>query len=572
VEDRAGAEPDPELLRPARAARRAAARGRAAAAASSGSEEEGPPDAEEEASGSGSEGAGSGSDGGRGEARARRARRRGADARGGGEPDAAGPGPGSGGGRAPVWSDPADGDVTVDISAKARLRKLRADKTQTVVSGAAYEAALRKQHAAIYGAATWAALPAEGLARRRRRGGGERGEGSESGSDADADADAEQALLRSAGGLLAGRAAHAGGALPAGTLEASQLRDANGAAPAAAVVRSVEFHPNGQLLLAAGFDKKLRLFSVDGLRNPLLQALHLSDCPIQKAAFAAGGGAVVAAGRRPFYYVADLNAGAVERVLAPPGLLVSGGAAATGGPPAGPGGGRRRGRGGGGEAGGGGGGAGHARGPRSLESFAVLNREDTPLVAFLGDGGHVGIVSLRGRQAAGGVKLNGSARAAAFTDDGLQLLTAGGDGVVYTWDMRTRRCLSALRDEGSVGAGALAVHGGADGGWLAAAGGGGAVNLYRRTPVLEAAWGDVGGWPGGGGGGGGFAAPPGKAAPHRSLMQLTTAVDTLSFSGDGQVRLAARGPRRGLVTRMWPAQPNPPHASHPPAPPPPRCS
>ncbi len=62
-----------------------------------------------------------------------------------------------------------------------------------------------------------------------------------------------------------------GGALPAGSLDLVRLRDANQHAPSDAVVQSLGWHPNGQLMLTAGFDKKLRLFSVDGLRNTLLQ-------------------------------------------------------------------------------------------------------------------------------------------------------------------------------------------------------------------------------------------------------------------------------------------------------------
>ena len=45
------------------------------------------------------------------------------------------------------------------------------------------------------------------------------------------------------------------------------LADANKAEPSASVVRSVEFHPNGQLLLTAGLDKRLRLFQVLNLQS-----------------------------------------------------------------------------------------------------------------------------------------------------------------------------------------------------------------------------------------------------------------------------------------------------------------
>jgi U3 small nucleolar RNA-associated protein 18 len=563
VEDTQGEDPGPSLTTKTRkqrrqeaaAARAAAAAAAAAAGSGSGDDNDGEEDEE------GAAGLGPGS--------AAAAAAAAAAAVGGAAPAA----------RTPVWTDPADRDLKIDISAQPRLRKLRTDKGQTEVSGATYEAALRKQHGMIYGGASWAALPSAMNRQQRRRarreaagggggggggsGGGGGGAGSssdggssgneEGGGDAEEDGDdSAERLLRGAGGLLAGRRGAAGAALPAGVIELSRLKDANLAAPSDAVVRSVEFHPDGQLLLTAGFDKKLRLFSVDGVRNPLAQSVHLSDCPIQKAAFAAGGGAVVAAGRRPFYYVVDLHAGKAERVVAPPGLLHAGGAAATGGPavaapPASSLSAPRRRRGGLQQ----GDGSGdiqqqqqqqqqqHARGPRSLESFAVLNREDNPLVAFLGDAGHVGLVTLRGRQSVGGFKLNGSARAAAFSDDGRQLATAGGDGVIYNWDLRMLRCVEAFRDEGSVGATALATVGSCSDGWMASGGTSGVVNVYRRgggggmgggRAVLEAA------------GGGGFGGGLGGAAPWRTLGHLTTTVDTLTFSRDGQVRLFRIGP------------------------------
>ena len=45
--------------------------------------------------------------------------------------------------------------------------------------------------------------------------------------------------------------------------QVTPLADANKAEPSTAVVRCVEFHPNGQLLLTAGLDKRLRLFQVE---------------------------------------------------------------------------------------------------------------------------------------------------------------------------------------------------------------------------------------------------------------------------------------------------------------------
>jgi U3 small nucleolar RNA-associated protein 18 len=62
---------------------------------------------------------------------------------------------------------------------------------------------------------------------------------------------------------------------------------------------------------------------------------------------------------------------------------------------------------------------------KSCESFVVSPDANKPLVAFLGDNGHIGLVSLGSRTSVGSLKMNGSARAAAFSSDGSTLVTAG---------------------------------------------------------------------------------------------------------------------------------------------------
>ena len=39
------------------------------------------------------------------------------------------------------------------------------------------------------------------------------------------------------------------------------------------------------------------------------------------------------------------------------------------------------------------------------------------------------------------LQMNGSVDTCAFTRDGTRLLSAGGDGEVYVWDMSTRQCV-----------------------------------------------------------------------------------------------------------------------------------
>ncbi len=55
---------------------------------------------------------------------------------------------------------------------------------------------------------------------------------------------------------------------------------------------------------------------------------------------------------------------------------------------------------------------------------------------------------------------------------------SGGDGTVYTWDLRTRRCRDRVVDEGTVKGTALAC--GAS--MFATGSDSGAVNLHSRRP------------------------------------------------------------------------------------------
>jgi U3 small nucleolar RNA-associated protein 18 len=557
---------------------------------------------------------------------------------------------------AAVWHDPDDDNLTVDVSGKsgqpgaARLRKLRTSEAQQTMTGAEYERALRARHALLAGArgSRWAtqALAAAEAAREEEE---EREEVGAAWSDDDEDDDGEEQAegARSVADLLrrgdgaARRSSQRGrtpttppsAPLPSGNLQVARLRDANASSPQQAVVRSVEWHPNGQLLMTAGMDRTVRLFGVDGRHNPLVQGVHLSDTPVQRAAFAgADGGMVVAAGRRSYYYVVDLHTGTAERVVAPAAVFAEHGrgrgdpgAAALARAAA-----KARQRGSGAQAKrraasmAAGAAASASGGPRlkSLETFAVtppcssagglLQQQpflNEPLAAFAGDGGHIALVSLRTRQpvagnlatlkvAAGGA---GAVRCLAFAGpDSRQLVASAGDGLVYVWDLRkagagaggggsglggggfgggrgfgggggdsSNAPLAVFRDEGCVAPSSLAAS--RDGRWLACGSSAGVVNVYRTQPGLGAVpvGGVAGGSGGGGGGGGGLEAggafgggwpssspsspPPAFGcavacpSPARSLMNLVTSVDTLTFAPDSQALLAASRLKRDAM-------------------------
>ncbi len=205
--------------------------------------------------------------------------------------------------------------------------------------------------------------------------------------------------------------------LPPTLLDVVRVRDGNLSDPNNSVVSACQFHPHSDedspLLMTAGMDKMLRFFRVnddgeDEYNNSgggggstrgngegtttKIHGMQFPDMPITCASFVGGYGnsnsSVVVSGRRPFFYVYDASSGAVQKV---PGIV--------------------------------------GRKERSLEKFRIS--PDGRTLAFVGNDGYVILVDGATRQWIGDLKMNGSARAIAFTDDGEYVLGSGSDGDVY---------------------------------------------------------------------------------------------------------------------------------------------
>jgi len=214
----------------------------------------------------------------------------------------------------PAWQDDDDAKLTVDVMAGAsRLKKLRRDETERRLAGREYEARLRAQFEATQPSADWAALPKQKPRKARRAGEGasssggadERAEGSDSDDSDTALEEAAQArLLRGASSLLS-----APTALPSAELSVKRTADLNAAGMSHSAVACIDWHPNAQLALTAGYDKTVRLFRVDGQANAKLQAVHLPRLPVSSAVFSPDGAHVLACGRSRQWASFDLHAG-----------------------------------------------------------------------------------------------------------------------------------------------------------------------------------------------------------------------------------------------------------------------
>ncbi|KDP35122.1 hypothetical protein JCGZ_10656 [Jatropha curcas] len=358
-----------------------------------------------------------------------------------------------------VWVDDEEEKATINISKINRLRKLRKEEDESLISGREYVARLRVHHAKLNPGTEWAR---PGFQSRDDSESSDEGNGFAAAhgyEDAEFFSDIlrtnEDLVVKSRSKLLPGR------------LEYSRLVDANAQDASNGPINSVQFHRNAQLLLAAGLDRRLRFFQIDGKRNTKIQSIFIEDCPIHKASFLPDGSQVVIAGRRKFFYSFDLVKAKVDKI----GPLVG-------------------------------------REEKSLEVFEVS--PDSSTIAFVGNEGYILLVSSKTKELIGTLKMNGTARSLAFADDGQQLLSHGGDGQVYHWDLRTRTCIHKAVDEGCIKGTALCSS--PYGNLFAAGSDSGIVNVYNREEFLG-----------------------GKRKPIKAIENLTTKVDFLKFNYDAQI-------------------------------------
>ncbi|KZV22518.1 hypothetical protein F511_09040 [Dorcoceras hygrometricum] len=363
--------------------------------------------------------------------------------------------------RKPVWVDEEEGKVSINIAKVNRLRKLRKEEDESVISGSAYIARLRAHHVKMNPGTDWA-QPNSQLRDYSSDDDSDKESGVIMASGYEEPEDVDN-ILRTNGDLVVKR----GMKLLPGLLDYSSLIDANVKDPSKGPVNSVQFHKNAQLLLVGGLDRKLCFFQIDGKKNEKIQSIFLEDCPIRSASFLPDGSQVIISGRRKFAYSFDLVKGRVDKL----GPLIG-------------------------------------REEKSLESFEVS--PDSNTIAFLGHEGYILLVSSKTKELIGTLKMNGTVRSVAFTKDGQQLLSSGGDGRIYHWDIRTMSCFHIGIDEGCINGSALCTS--PVGNLFAAGSDSGIVNVYDRDEFLGL-----------------------KKKPLKVIENLTTKVDFVKFNPDAQI-------------------------------------
>ncbi|KAK9471657.1 WD40-repeat-containing domain protein [Dipodascopsis tothii] len=394
-----------------------------------------------------------------------------------------------------AWDDSDDDRVVVSLASSDRLRKLRRSETDDSVTGREYSTRLRQQFQRIYSTPKWAAPRAQA----EEPSSGEDEEEDE--DDTRLSSDPLKTLLQNSARFTTKTKTRL---LPASVLDISRLKDANAAAPSQAGVQALAFHPTNSILLSGGYDRTVRLYHIDGKTNPLATSVHFRSSPIQSAEFHPDGRRVFAGGRRRYFYIWDIETGAVDKIARMYG---------------------------------------HERQQRSMERFKL-----SPCGRFMGlvgTGGWLNMLDARTGQWISGAKIEGGGVADfAWSSTGATVSIVNSAGEFWEWSTSERRFLSRWADYSSGTVTSLA----ATDRYYAIGSQSGIVNVYDRATSADA--------------------DDSQPTQVAAFDQLVTPISRVDFAGpDGQMLcIASRSTKDALrlahiqsatVFKNWPTSGTP---------------
>lgn len=403
-----------------------------------------------------------------------------------------------------AWIDSDDERLQISLVDNSRLKKLRKSISEDYVSGKEYAKRLRSRFEKVYPVPEWAKEP----------------DSSNEDSDDDVDmysddddegksgkvgADPLSQLLQTSARYVSRKKTKL---LPPTMLDIERLSDANQTALSLAVIQSLHFHPTHPLLLSSGFDQTLRIYHIDGKKNPLVSSLHVRRLPFKTAVFHPDGIRVLAGGARKTFRIWDIETGNVVKVTNLYGN--------------------------------------DAQQP-TFERFKVS--PTGKYIALIGTQGWMNILSAQTGQWISGAKIDEEIVDICWYGNGSGVVLANKHGDIWEWDVESRSFTKRWKDEGGIGVTKLAMGGKGDR-WLAVASNNGIVNVYDRKTIQA-----------GGAETSAFGEPL-VYKPRAVLKQLITSITSLEFSPDGQILAMASDQKQNAlklvhiptftVFRNWP--------------------
>ncbi|OII75494.1 WD40 repeat-containing protein [Cryptosporidium ubiquitum] len=203
-------------------------------------------------------------------------------------------------------------------------------------------------------------------------------------------------------------------------IDIKRLTNANVQSPSGCVVKSLEFHKgqhiengnNTSLLSVSGWDKKIKLFSVDGVENKLISSLFFDNFPIYESKFTNSTEEIMFLGPRSRIGVFDLLEGKINFL---PGIA--------------------------------------GRKDKRYWNLTIQKSEglDRSYIGLSTSNGTILVLDEQTKQLVRSFKMNESVTGLAFHPiENDQIISTSNTGEIYIWDINTGRCRERIVDYGSL--------------------------------------------------------------------------------------------------------------------------
>jgi len=310
-----------------------------------------------------------------------------------------------------AWCDEEDEQIKINLNSKNKLKKLKKDEPQSLITGKDFQNRLREQFEKLNSKSEiykWATADNSQLK-------------PEDADDSDSNNENESAknyssknksnmknkldsLLKTSKSII-----ESSESKDSNVLKYSQMQDLNKDARHKSITSSIEFSPNKEnLAFTAGLDEKLRLFAVNETENKStnLKTINTQDLPIYAAKFSNGGTEILISGKKKHFFVYDLEADKLERC---PSLFAN-------------------------------------KHVYSLEKmFVGLDQ-----FAFGTQEGFILVHDMSNKCFRYDIKINGSVNSVCFDRNGINLYAVGDQSEIYIFDLRKyRSCVNKVNDTGN---------------------------------------------------------------------------------------------------------------------------
>jgi U3 small nucleolar RNA-associated protein 18 len=400
-------------------------------------------------------------------------------------------------GDAPAWEDSDDDRLAISLAANSRLRKLRVNESEDIVTGREYTRRLRRQFERLNPVPEWATSSSRPAKRRRRSSAGS--EDSMSSNDMDVDESDLSTLplariLQNAGSLnripiSSGKKSK----LRPEVIDIQQTRPIPFTQPSS--ISSISFHPEYPVLLSSGPAATLYLNHIDPTAlptpHPLLTSVHIRNTPLHTSAFLGPkGDKIYFSGRRRYFHTWDLPSGTIQKITRIYGQKDE---------------------------------------QKTMERFKLspCGRYMALVGSSRKGGGVINVLDAGTTQWVAAMRVEGANGVADFAwwSNGEGLTVIGKGGEVAEWNVESRSYVARWMDDGF--APTVLALGGSNGPqelggdrWVVIGSTSGIVNIYDRRSFVDEK---------------NAIAIPERPKPKRAFDQFTKPTSNLAFSPDGQL-------------------------------------